>query len=106
MPNSNIADVIVVGLGAVGSAALYQAARLKAHAIGIDRFAPPHEHGSSHGDTRITRRAIGEGREFVPLVLRSDEIWNELEEGTGRTLVTRNGGLILASRNMPGHHHG
>jgi sarcosine oxidase len=106
MPNSNIADVLVIGLGAVGSAALYQAAKLKAHAIGIDRFAPPHEHGSSHGDTRITRRAIGEGREFVPLVLRSDEIWNALEETTGRTLVTRNGGLILASRNMPGHHHG
>jgi sarcosine oxidase len=106
MPNSNIADVIVIGLGAVGGAALYQAAKLKAHVIGIDRFAPPHEHGSSHGDTRITRRAIGEGREFVPLVLRSDEIWNELEETTGRTLVTRNGGLILASRNMPGDHHG
>lgn len=106
MPHSNIADLLVIGLGAVGSAALYQAAKLKAHVIGIDRFAPPHEHGSSHGDTRITRRAIGEGREFVPLALRSDEIWDELGEATGRTLVTRNGGLILASRNMPGDHHG
>ena len=106
MPNSNTADVIVIGLGAVGSAALYQATRLKAHVIGIDRFCPPHEHGSSHGDTRITRQAIGEGREFVPLVLRSDQIWKELEKATGRRLVTRNGGLILASRDMPGHHHG
>ena len=96
----------MIGLGAIGSAALYQAARLNARVIGIDRFSPPHEHGSSHGETRITRRAIGEGREFVPLVLRSDEIWNELEHATGRTLVTRNGGLVLASPDRPGRHHG
>ena len=53
------ADVIVVGLGAVGSAALYQLARRGVPALGIDRFAPPHQHGSSHGDTRITRLALG-----------------------------------------------
>jgi sarcosine oxidase len=104
MPNA--ADVLVVGLGAVGSAVLYQAAKLRAHAIGIDRFNPPHDQGSSHGDTRITREAIGEGREFVPLVLRSDQIWQELEAATGRTLLTRNGGLVLASPSMPGNHHG
>ncbi len=99
-------DILVVGLGAVGSAALYQSAKLGARVIGIDRFAPPHDQGSSHGDTRITRQAIGEGREFVPLVLRSDEIWAELETESGRSLVTRNGGLVLASANTPGNHHG
>ena len=99
-------DILVVGLGAVGSAALYQSAKLGAQVIGIDRFAPPHDQGSSHGDTRITRQAIGEGREFVPLVLRADEIWNELEAESGRSLVTRNGGLVLASPNAPGNHHG
>jgi len=77
-------DILVVGLGAVGSAALYQSARLGARVIGVDRFAPPHDQGSSHGDTRITRQAIGEGREFVPLVLRSDEIWEELAAESGR----------------------
>ncbi len=102
----NIADVLVVGLGAVGSAALYQSAKLGARAIGIDRFIPPHDQGSSHGDTRITREAIGEGREFVPLVLRSNQIWEELEAATGRSLLTRNGGLVLASPSMPGDHHG
>ncbi len=102
----NIADVLVVGLGAVGSATLYQVAKLGARAIGIDRFTPPHDQGSSHGDTRITRQAIGEGREFVPLVLRSNQIWEELEAATGRSLLTRNGGLVLASPNMPGDHHG
>lgn len=102
----NIADVLVVGLGAVGSAALYQSAKLGARAIGIDRFIPPHDQGSSHGDTRITREAIGEGREFVPLVLRSNQIWEELEAATGCSLLTRNGGLVLASPSMPGDHHG
>ncbi len=103
---SATADVLVIGLGAVGSSALYQAAKLKARAIGIDRFAPPHDQGSSHGETRITRQAIGEGREFVPLVLRSNQIWEELEAGTRRSLMTRCGCLVLASPNMPGRHHG
>ena len=97
---ANTADVIVVGLGAMGSAALYQLAKLGARAIGIDRFDPPHDQGSSHGDTRITREAIGEGRDFVPLVLRSNQIWEELEAATGRSLLTRNGALVLASQSI------
>ncbi len=103
---ATVADIIVVGLGAVGSAALYQSAKLGAKVIGIDRFTPPHDQGSSHGETRITRQAIGEGREFVPLVLRSNEIWEELEGATGRNLMTRNGGLVLATPGVGGSHHG
>src|SRR5271167_2397504 len=105
-PMANTADVVVVGLGAMGSAALYQAAKLGASVIGIDRFTPPHDRGSSHGDTRITREAIGEGREFVPLVQRSHRIWEELETATGRSLLTRNGALVLASQSVSGDHHG
>src|SRR5208282_719857 len=97
-------DILVIGLGAVGSAALYQATRLKARVIGIDRFAPPHDQGSSHGNTRITREAIGEGREFVPLVLRSNQIWEELEAASGRSLLTRSGGLVLATLGGGSHH--
>jgi sarcosine oxidase len=104
MPNT--AEVLVVGLGAMGSAALYQLAKLGAHVIGIDRFNPPHDRGSSHGDTRITREAIGEGREFVPLVRRSNQIWEELEAATGCSLLTRCGALILASQSVSGNHHG
>ena len=100
------ADIIVVGLGAVGSAALYQAAKLGLRAIGIDRFHPPHDLGSSHGDSRITRQGIGEGQDYVPLVLRSHQIWEELEAATGRTLLTRNGALILQSSHIVGDHHG
>jgi sarcosine oxidase len=100
------ADIVVVGLGAVGSSALYQSAKLGAKVVGIDRFTPPHDQGSSHGETRITRQAIGEGREFVPLVLRSNEIWQELEAASGRNLMVRNGGLILATPGLAGSHHG
>lgn len=89
-------DLIVVGLGAMGSAALYQAAKRGASALGIDRFAPPHAMGSSHGDTRITRHAIGEGEIYMPFIQRSNEIWRELEAKTGRPLFHRSGGLIIA----------
>ncbi len=88
-------DLIVIGLGAVGSAALCQSALRGARVLGIDRFHPPHEFGSSHGETRITRQAIGEGAEFVPLVLRANVLWKELEATTGERLLVQNGGLIL-----------
>jgi sarcosine oxidase len=101
-----VADVAVIGLGAMGSAALYQAAKLGAKVIGIDRFSPPHDQGSSHGETRIMREAIGEGREFVPLVRRSNELWEELESATGRNLMMRCGGLVLATPDVGGSHHG
>src|SRR5687767_14781221 len=90
-------DVIVIGLGAMGSAACYQIARRGARVIGIDRFAPPHSFGSTHGETRITRQAIGEGEQFVPFALRSYEIWRELESETGEDLLTITGGLIMSS---------
>ncbi len=88
-------DLIVVGLGAVGSAALCQTALRGARVLGIDRFHPPHELGSSHGETRISRQAIGEGAEFVPLVLRANVLWRALEAATGQELLLQNGGLIL-----------
>jgi sarcosine oxidase len=79
----------------MGSAALYQAARRGVRAIGIDRFSPPHDRGSSHGESRITRQAIGEGDAYVPFALRSHEIWRDLETETTRSLLVPCGGLIL-----------
>jgi sarcosine oxidase len=90
------ADVIVVGLGAMGSAACAQLTARGAAVIGIDRYSPPHPWGSTHGDTRVTRLAIGEGREYVPLVRRSHELWREIEQSTGARLLTQSGVLILA----------
>ena len=71
-------DTIVLGLGAMGSAAVYHLARRGKRVLGIDRFSPPHALGSSHGDTRITRVAIGEGAQYTPLAMRSHELWREL----------------------------
>ena len=99
-------DVAVVGLGAAGAATLYQLARRGVHAVGIDRFSPPHIYGSTHGDTRITREAIGEGESYAPLVRRSHAIWRELEAETGQDLLTQCGGLIIeaAGGGAAGHH--
>ncbi len=89
-------DIIIVGLGAMGSAALYQASQRGAKALGIDRYDPPHTLGSSHGDTRITRLAIGEGEMYMPFIQRANQIWAELEAKSGRTLFHQSGGLIIA----------
>jgi sarcosine oxidase len=90
-------DAIIVGLGAMGSAALYHLAKCGHSVLGIDRFSPPHAHGSSHGDTRITRLAIGEGADYTPLALRSHALWRELERQSGARLLTSNGGLFISS---------
>jgi sarcosine oxidase len=100
------ADFVVVGLGAMGSAVLYQLARRGANVIGIDRFVPPHQMGSSHGETRITRQAVGEGGAYAPLVLNSHRIWRELEADTGAKLLNDCGVLVMAPGSGPTSHHG
>jgi sarcosine oxidase len=92
------ADVIVVGLGAMGSATALRLALRGVSVIGIDQHHPPHPYGSTHGETRITRLAIGEGPEYVPLVRRSHELWGELERQSGARLLTRSGGLIIGDQ--------
>jgi sarcosine oxidase len=92
-------DVVILGLGAMGSAAAFQLAKRGARVLGIDRFAPPHAAGSTHGETRITRLAIGEGAHYTPFVRRSHEIWREIERETGASLLTQSGGLIVSSEN-------
>src|SRR6202012_467083 len=98
-------DVIVLGLGAMGSAAVYQLAKRGARVLGIDRHAPPHIFGSTHGGTRITRLAIGEGEHYTPLVTRSHAIWREIERETGADLLTTNGGLVISSEANAAHTH-
>jgi len=79
----------------MGSAACCQLAARGVSVIGIDQHVPPHPWGSTHGDTRLTRIAIGEGREYVPLVRRSHELWQELEGETHTRLLTHAGVVIL-----------
>src|ERR1041384_8612848 len=89
-------DTIVIGLGAMGSAATYQLANSGQRVLGIDRFAPPHSFGSSHGETRITRLACGEGPEYTQFVRRSHQIWRDLEAKTGKSLLVQNGVLVIS----------
>jgi sarcosine oxidase len=99
-------DVIVVGLGAMGSAAVYQLSASGTKVLGLDQYSPPHVHGSTHGDSRVTRLAIGEGEAYVPLVLRSHELWREIEAATGADVMTTTGALRLRAPGIDPLHHG
>lgn len=94
-------DYAVVGLGAVGSAALYFLSKSGAKVLGIDRFDPPHSMGSSHGETRITRLAVGEGQEYVQYARRSQQIWRDLEELGQEELFRQVGGILIESGDQP-----
>jgi sarcosine oxidase len=89
------ADVVVVGLGGMGSQALWRLARRGVRVIGVDQFPPGHDRGSSHGETRIIRTAYAEGPDYVPLVQESWRLWEELAASTGEQLLRRTGGLML-----------
>ena len=80
-------DIVVCGLGAMGSAALYTLARRGVRVLGIERFAPGHDQGSSHGATRIIRLAYWEHPSYVPLLRRAYELWREFEAAAGQQLL-------------------
>jgi sarcosine oxidase len=91
-------EALVIGLGAMGAATVYQLAKAGVKVAGIDRYHPPHTLGSSHGDTRITRLSVGEGAQYVPIVRNSHRIWRELEALSGESLFEQSGLLVLTSR--------
>ena len=88
-------DVAIAGLGAMGSAAAYHLARKGVSVLGLDRYAPPHTLGSSHGETRIIREAYFEHPSYVPIIQRAYELWEQLEEESGRSLFLQSGGLMV-----------
>ena len=94
-------DCIVVGTGGVGSAALYQLAQRGVRALGIDRFPPGHDRGSSHGETRIIRLAYLEHPSYVPLLQRAFVLWDELEQRTGQQLYRETGFLQIGPTDGP-----
>jgi sarcosine oxidase len=91
-------DAIVIGLGAMGSATLYHLARRGKRVLGIEQFSQGHQLGSSHGDSRIIREQYFEHPLYVPLVQRAYDLWRELEEESGRPLMTLGGGLMIGPR--------
>jgi sarcosine oxidase len=90
-------DVIIAGLGAMGSQTAYQLARRGHRVFGFDRFTPPHAMGSSHGHSRIIREAYFEDPRYVPMVQAAYREWAALEAVRGVTLFRQTGGLMLGS---------
>src|ERR1051325_11527685 len=88
-----LADVIVVGVGAMGSAAAYHLARRGKRVVALERFSIPNEMGSSHGLSRIIRLAYYEHPVYVPLLKRAFELWRELERESGTALLTETGSI-------------
>lgn len=88
-------DVIVIGLGGMGSATAYQLAKRGLKVLGLEQFSPAHDRGSSHGESRMLRQAYFEGEVYVPLLLRSYELWEQLQRDAARELTLRTGGLYV-----------
>ena len=88
-------DVIVIGLGGFGSSTLYELAKRGVRAVGIDQFDIGHCLGSSHGETRIIRRAYFEHPDYVPLLNHTYDMWKELESESGKALMNLTG-LVLS----------
>lgn len=107
-------DVVVVGLGAMGSAALYHLARRNVRVLGIERFKPGHEHGSSHGQTRLIRLGYFEHPSYVPLLRRAYQLWRELEAEAAQRLLHITGiieigppdGIVVAGTLAASRTHG
>ncbi len=85
--NTETCDVIVIGCGGFGSSAMFHLAQRGLKVVGIDRFHPPHDRGSSHGETRIIRKAYFEHPSYVPLLHRAWDLWEELSELAGERLI-------------------
>lgn len=92
-------DVVVVGVGGMGSAAVFHAARRGARVLGLEQFDIPHDFGSSHGLTRIIRLAYWEHLSYVPLLRRAYELWRELERLAGETLLVVTGSVDAGKPN-------
>ena len=88
-------DAIVLGTGGVGSAALWHLAKRGMNVLGVDRFAPPHNFGSSHGQSRIIRQAYFEHPDYTPLLIETYRLWEELAAHTGQQLYKEVGVLQL-----------
>jgi sarcosine oxidase len=90
-------DVIILGLGAMGSAGAYHLATRGNRVLGIEQFTSPHDKGSSHGGSRMIRQAYFESPDYIPLVLRAYELWRKLEGDTGTQLLHITGGMNTGS---------
>jgi sarcosine oxidase len=91
-------DILIVGLGIMGAAATWRASLLGARVLAIEKGGPTHRKGSSHGSTRIFRKAYWEGERYLKLLSLSDRGWRELQRATNTQLIVQTGGLFIGSR--------
>jgi sarcosine oxidase len=94
---TEVYDTIIIGLGAMGSASAYELARRGKRVLGLERFTPAHDQGSSHGQSRIIRLAYLESPKYVPLLLRAYELWDDVQREAGERLLTITGGLMIGA---------
>lgn len=94
-------DVIVIGLGGMGSAAASHLAGRGQRVLGLERFGPAHSLGASHGGSRIYRQSYAEGPEYVPLLLRARELWDRLGVDAETEVFTRTGGIMIGRADSP-----
>lgn len=92
-------DYLVLGLGGMGSSALYHLARRGLNVLGIEQFGVSHDRGSSHGETRIIRKAYFEHPNYIPLLERAYELWRELEQTSGKQLFIPCGLMVAGLPN-------
>ena len=95
---NNTSDVIIIGLGAMGSATSMFLSHNGIKVIGFDSYSPPHEFGSSLGHTRVIREAYHEGTTYVPIVQRAYEIWFEMNENSKVPIIETYGGLLIGPK--------
>src|SRR3989304_2286956 len=91
-------DVIILGLGAMGSAAAHHLARRGLRVLGLEQFTPAHDRGASHGRSRIIREAYFEDPAYVPLIQRAYALWGDLQAQTGTPLLVTTGGRVYGPR--------
>ncbi len=91
-------DIAVLGLGAMGAMAAWRGASRGAKVLGIEQFGIAHARGSSHGGSRIFRKTLFEGPDYVPLIERADQLWTQLGAESGKTVFQRSGGLCIGPR--------
>ena len=93
----NSYNVAIIGAGAMGSAAAYHLSKTGKKILILDRFNPPHNLGSSHGQSRIVREAYFESPVYVPLVQQAYQLWYQLEKESDKKLLLKTGGLMLGT---------
>lgn len=101
MTKNAVYDVAIIGAGTMGMAAGAFLAQQEIKTVLIDAFDPPHSSGSHHGDTRLIRHAYGEGRQYVTLVKRAQQLWEELQQQTGRKIFEKTGIIGFGPKESP-----